>query len=386
MVRAGLALLLLWAAPVFAQEEPSLADRALLQAAATGLLAESRYALEQGADVNARGPGRETPLILAAAAANGDLVKLLLDSGADPAAVTDDGWSALHAAAYSGGTAAAGLLIAAGAPLETRERDFGNTALLLAARRGSHGVVAALLEAGADIAARDRRNGNTALINAAFDPLTLTTLAELIGRGAAVNAQATGDGLTPLMAAVSRGNLPGAELLISAGARLETANRNGYRVLHLAASLGDLAPIDLLLEYGADLEAAAPDGETPLGAAVGNGALAAVDRLLQAGADPAKPAKKGRPPLHQATIGGHTAVVLMLLSRGVDANQRAPESGNTALMLAANRGFLDIVELLLAHGARSDLVAADGWTALEAAEMFGDPEIVATLKAAGAQE
>ncbi|MEM7222885.1 MAG: ankyrin repeat domain-containing protein [Pseudomonadota bacterium] len=386
MLRTGLALLLLWALPVFAQEAPSLADRALLQSAAAGLLEESRYALEQGAEVDARGPGRETPLILASAAGNADLAKLLLDSGADPAAVTDDGWSGLHAAAYNGAHQVAGHLIAAGTPLELRERDFGNTALLLAARRGSHGVVAALLDAGAEIEARDERNGNTALINAAFDPLVLTTLAELIGRGADLDARASGDGLTALMAAVSRGNLPGAELLVASGAPLETANRNGYRALHLAASLGDLRLIDLLLERGAEVGAAAPDGETPLGAAVGNGELAAVRRLLEAGADPAKAAKKGRPPLHQAAIGGHTAVALALLSRDVDVNQRMAEIGNTALMLAANRGFLDIVELLLAHGADPNLTAADGWTALEAAEMFGDPEVIAVLKAAGTRE
>ena len=54
-------------------------------------------------------------------------------------------------------------------------------------------------------------------------------------------------------------------------------------------------------------------------------------------------------------------------------------------MLAANRGYLDILRLLLAHGARVDLTAKDGWTALQAAEMIGDEEAAALLRAAGAE-
>ena len=53
-------------------------------------------------------------------------------------------------------------------------------------------------------------------------------------------------------------------------------------------------------------------------------------------------------------------------------------------MLAANRGRLDAVRMLLQAGAEVDSVADDGWTAVQAAEMIGDEEIVALLRAAGA--
>ena len=59
--------------------------------------------------------------------------------------------------------------------------------------------------------------------------------------------------------------------------------------------------------------------------------------------------------------------------------------GNTALMLAANRGFLDIVKRLLASGADVNIRAKDGWTALAAAEMIGDTEIAELIKKAGAK-
>ena len=74
------------------------------------------------------------------------------------------------------------------------------------------------------------------------------------------------------------------------------------------------------------------------------------------------------------------------MERGADANAAVAESGVTALMLAANRGFADIVRSLLAAGADPNARAADGWTALEAAEMIGDEPTLAILRKAGAEE
>ncbi len=53
-------------------------------------------------------------------------------------------------------------------------------------------------------------------------------------------------------------------------------------------------------------------------------------------------------------------------------------------MWAANWGALHVVEILLVSGADPNLVAEDGWTALGAAEMTGDDEILRLLEAAGA--
>jgi ankyrin repeat protein len=55
-------------------------------------------------------------------------------------------------------------------------------------------------------------------------------------------------------------------------------------------------------------------------------------------------------------------------------------------MLAANLGYSDIVGVLIESGADVNARADDGWTALQAAEMFGDPATLAALEAAGARE
>lgn len=53
-------------------------------AAGYGQLGSARQLLKWGADVNYRGPKSETTLHLAAAYGHHDLVKLLLNHGADP--------------------------------------------------------------------------------------------------------------------------------------------------------------------------------------------------------------------------------------------------------------------------------------------------------------
>ncbi|MGD1880346.1 MAG: ankyrin repeat domain-containing protein, partial [Kiloniellaceae bacterium] len=108
--------------------------------------------------------------------------------------------------------------------------------------------------------------------------------------------------------------------------------------------------------------------------------------LLVAGAFPNRPGGGGRPPVVLAAAAGQPGALYVLLNRGADADAREQGSGNTALMLAANRARLEEVKLLLQAGADVTLKANDGWTALAAAEMIGDDEIAALLRAAGAKE
>jgi cytohesin len=389
MTRPGFAILCavaLWCGePVLAQETPGVAERALFQAAAEGLEELANFALERGADLEARDPRGNTPLLVAAQAGHPAVVDLLLAGGANPAAARDDGWNALHAVADGGSAAIARRLIGAGTPADAREAVYGNTPLLIATRRGNRGVAVALLDAGVAIDLRDLKDGNTPLINAAFDPLALGVLAELLARGAAVDAQAQKDGLSALMAAARNGNHGAVELLLAEGASPDMTDSEGRSALHFAAESGGPKVLRLLLAAGADPDVDSARGDTALGAAAAAGQLGAVRILLEAGADPNGIGEKGPAPLHRATMSSHAEIVRALLSGGAKPDLTDWKTGNTALMLAANRGFLDVVHLLLAHGARIDIVAKDGWTALQAAEMIGDEEIAALLRAAGAR-
>ena len=75
----------------------------------------------------------------------------------------------------------------------------------------------------------------------------------------------------------------------------------------------------------------------------------------------------------------------LLIAAGAEVDARETGTGNTALMLAANRGYLGVLRELITAGAAVNAVAGDGWTARQAAEMIGDDEAAALLRAAGAQ-
>jgi len=108
--------------------------------------------LQFGADPNPVTSGERTPLLIAAHESCEELVRLLLDHGADRAAAdaTNRGMTVLHYSSCQGHTDLVRLLIDAGANLNTPDSK-GYTALHLAAEWGELEVVRILLKAGADI-------------------------------------------------------------------------------------------------------------------------------------------------------------------------------------------------------------------------------------------
>ena len=76
-------------------------------------------------------------------------------------------------------------------------------------------------------------------------------------------------------------------------------------------------------------------------------------------------------------------IVLAGLFLGVDANAR-DEDGYTVLMLASAKGYIDVVELLLAKGAKVNAKMNNGATALMMASQEGHKDVVELLLAAGA--
>ena len=139
-----------------------------------------RYLVERGADINGIGYGDNTPLMAAANQGNPQAVKLLLNVGADPNLASPvTGETPLHAStahAYQEGMLdCVRLLLSAGAnpnvkakagmPTDRYYRDtrlVGETPLHLAAAYGDEAMIRCLLGAGADPSVRDDR-GDSAL-------------------------------------------------------------------------------------------------------------------------------------------------------------------------------------------------------------------------------
>ena len=186
-------------------------------------------------------------------------------------------------------------------------------------------------------------------------------------------------GSTALHLAASFGSLDALEVLVDAGANLES-QVNGARPLHLAAFKNENSIVERLLEAGADANAEQEDGSTALLEASAAGHALIVESLLKANADP----NRGTValPLPSAALKNHTEVVELLLRGGADPNA-VETDGATALLKAAAAGNVRCVELLLEADANAD-VSLNGLSALHYAAIEGHLAVVKALIAAGA--
>lgn len=120
-----------------------------------------------------------------------------------------------------------------------------------------------------------------------------------------------------------------------------------------AAALGRLDRLaELVAADPAAANAWSADGFTPLGLAAFFGHPPAVRLLLDYGADVHAVARNAMrvQPIHAATAAHDAESVRLLLEAGADPNAEQQE-GWTPLMAARHNGDLDLVELLVAHGA-----------------------------------
>ena len=285
--------------------------------------------------------------------------------------------------------------LAAGANVAARDDDLNTPLHWAASRSNAPAVIDALLAAGAELEARNREYELTPLHRAAADNENPTVLQTLLAAGADLEAS-TNQGWGPLHhAAESNSNPAVTESLLAAGAELEVPTNLGYTSLHLAvAGNGNPAVTETLLAAGANLEKRANDGRTALHFAAGfNENPAVIESLLAAGADIRASTDDGRTALHRAAANDNPAVVEALLAAGANEAAR-DEEGFTPLHELAFRPLPDDAARLtqrlalvrtLASARGAEAVDGRGRTALAvAAETGRNGPVVKALLDAGA--
>ena len=135
----------------------------LMQAVKADNAAQVRQLIAAGVDVNAADASGDIPLIMAAYLGHTEITRLLLEAGADVAAV-DSGMkaTALHAAAYAGRTEPARLLIQHGIDIDAQDPYNGYTALHDAIWQNNVETARVIVDAGADLTLRNHE-GQTPL-------------------------------------------------------------------------------------------------------------------------------------------------------------------------------------------------------------------------------
>ena len=174
----------------------------LIYAARDGHTEVVKLLIDNGADLNHKNNGGVTALRTAAREGRTEVVKLLIDNGADMNIKDVDGWTALMHAAWNGSTEVVKFLIDNGADLN-HKNNGGGTALIYASRYGYTEVVKLFIDNGADQNIKDRY-GQTALMHAAWNGST-EVVKFLIDNGADLNHKNNG-GWTALMYASRYGH------------------------------------------------------------------------------------------------------------------------------------------------------------------------------------
>lgn len=267
-------------------------------------------------DVNAADQLGETLLMHAALHVGPEVMRWLLDRGADPNLANHAGATPLMRATAD--LRKVRLLIEAGVRVD-HQSQLGRTALLIAARRpGAGQIVKELLAAGADPNVEDER------------------------------------GVTPLMEAARAGDVASLRILIGAGVEINQTRNNGRTALIAAVRSREQEAVQLLLDHGADVNIQALEGvssnseDTALTMAAARGVPGIVRALIEQGADIEVRNAIGYTPLMQAACSDYVdaETVGILLEAGADIGPRGLD-GETALSLARKRGNTAIVQLLL---------------------------------------
>ncbi|KAL2682397.1 hypothetical protein Neosp_006848 [[Neocosmospora] mangrovei] len=182
-------------------------------------------------------------------------------------------------------------------------------------------------------------------------------------------------GETPLMYAVHRGRVGQVKALIDAGADVNIKRKNGFSALSHAA---DTKIARLLIRAGADVDATNGDGVTALHMSARRNWPEILIKLLSAGATVnARTFHWGGTPLHYASQYNHPNVARLLFKHGGDIDAK-DDSGRSPLIVAINFNSHAVITALLELGA-DHLLQDHGANFLHMAAKYGDKKTLRIL-------
>ena len=203
----------------------------------------------------------------------------------------------------------------------------------------------------------------------------------LLVKGVDVDVWSNG-GRTALQEAVLAGNKQIVELLLDNGADIEARDLYGVTAIRVAALTGDFLMLQLLLERGANVNDQDWNGKTALMGAVQSGNSRCTEILLEGGAD-VSTLVLGMTLLLQAARTGHRRIMELLLEYGAYNDAEQHNWGNLLVEVVWWNCKVECVEVLLEHGADVDSKHESGLTALEAAVLRDNLQIVILLSGKG---
>jgi ankyrin repeat protein len=235
-------------------------DFNLLAASLKGDLAIAEALLQKGANPNTMIEDGSTPLIFASLSGNLKICKILINKGADINLRPQIGKTALITAAKAGHLDVVGYLIEKGAQIDLQD-ELGRTALMYAIASGDSAMCSRLVESKANMNIKEE-NGFDAVMIAIINQQK-NIVQWLINKGANPNTT-DNDNVSPIMLAVENADYEMIELLLKNGANINNLSKYGETALVISIKKNDEALMQFLISHGADINQRLSLAETPL--------------------------------------------------------------------------------------------------------------------------
>eukprot|EP00092_Neocalanus_flemingeri_P044697 GFUD01049650.1.p1 GENE.GFUD01049650.1~~GFUD01049650.1.p1 ORF type:complete len:883 (+),score=243.30 GFUD01049650.1:132-2780(+) len=188
----------------------------------------------------------------------------------------------------------------------------------------------------------------------------------LLGRGADIDT-ANVDGLTALHQACIDDNLDMVEFLVANGADVNRGDNEGWTPLHATASCGFLSIAKFLLDHGANVAAVNNDGELAIDISESD----EMEDLLQKEIDVRQiNCEDARNKEEQCMLDDARD----WYNSGNFGDRAHAKTGATALHVAAAKGYIKVINLLIQAGSEINQQDFDGWTPLHAAAHWAQRE------------
>jgi uncharacterized protein len=249
--------------------------------------------------------------------------------------------------------------------LEIQALSAADQKLLTGALTGDVEMVKTALSEGARLESRDVRLDLTPLMLSIYRDHA-TVLKELVAQGASLNAR-NPRGQTPLMMLASGGQLELVSFLLASGAQIDARDELGNTALLWATYWGHREVIERLLAGQAEAAAVNDDGNNALHLIALGGIANQTRKLLK------KPVylMSGRLQASAADIDTSLFLLRQLVAAGAAVN-RANRTGQTPLLLLAEKGAWSAVDYLISVGADRNHRDQQGEGFREYAQRSGD--------------